>query len=128
MLTIIADLTLDPSKSSGLDGALKSRATLPFGQIILITVGVGLICYGVYSFAKASFARISLRAACADDVNPVWAHRGQDALGTKVVQRTDRVRTTAGPICAVSWSSSSRREVSESMARKQRKYGALVIC
>ncbi|WP_084816291.1 DUF1206 domain-containing protein [Frondihabitans sp. Leaf304] len=58
ILFIVAAATLDPQKASGLDGALKALAALPFGQVILIAVGVGLICYGVYSFARARFARL----------------------------------------------------------------------
>lgn len=58
VLFIVAAVTLDPNKASGLDGALKSLSSLPFGQVILIAVGVGLICYGVYSFARARFARL----------------------------------------------------------------------
>lgn len=58
ILFIVAAATLDPQKASGLDGALKALAALPFGQVILIAVGVGLICYGAYSFARARFARL----------------------------------------------------------------------
>lgn len=57
-LFISAAITLDPNKASGLDGALKSLAKLPFGQVILIAVGVGLICYGLYSFVRARYARL----------------------------------------------------------------------
>jgi len=58
ILFIVAAATLDPQKASGLDGALKSLAKLPFGEAILIAVGVGLICYGAYSFARARFAHL----------------------------------------------------------------------
>ncbi len=58
ILFIVASATLDPNDASGLDGALKALVRLPFGQVILIGVGVGLGCYGVYSFARARFARL----------------------------------------------------------------------
>lgn len=56
-LILLAAFTLDPSKSTGLDGALKSLAALPYGGLILGAVGVGLIMYGVYCFARAWRAR-----------------------------------------------------------------------
>jgi hypothetical protein len=58
ILFVVAAATLDPNKASGLDGALKSLAQLPFGQVILIAVGIGLICYGLYSFVRARYARL----------------------------------------------------------------------
>jgi hypothetical protein len=57
-LFLTAALTGDAAKADGLDGALKTLATLPFGPAILILVGVGLIAYGVYSFVRARFARL----------------------------------------------------------------------
>jgi chromate transport protein ChrA len=58
ILFIVASVTLDPNDASGLDGALKALARLPFGEVVLIGVGVGLGCYGVYSFARARLARL----------------------------------------------------------------------
>ena len=58
VLFVVAALTHDPEKASGLDGALKSLADLPFGTFILWLVGAGLIIYGVYCFARARYARM----------------------------------------------------------------------
>jgi len=58
-LVLIAAFTHDASKSTGLDGALKSLTALPYGGLILSTVGIGLILYGVYCFARAWRARFS---------------------------------------------------------------------
>ncbi|HEY8294410.1 MAG TPA: DUF1206 domain-containing protein, partial [Micrococcaceae bacterium] len=58
VLLVIAAVTLNPGDAQGLDGALKSLAALPVGQLILIAVGVGLIAYGLYSFARAKLARL----------------------------------------------------------------------
>lgn len=58
ILILVAALTLDPSKSTGLDGALKTLAGLPFGPVILVVVGIGLIAYGVYCFVRAWRARL----------------------------------------------------------------------
>ncbi|MCZ2404634.1 DUF1206 domain-containing protein [Paenarthrobacter sp. Z7-10] len=58
ILFIVAAVRVNPKDGSGLDGALKALTALPFGQIILVVVGVGLIAYGVYSFARAKLARL----------------------------------------------------------------------
>jgi hypothetical protein len=59
ILFIVAAVTIDPSKASGLDGALKSLAALPYGAVILAIIGIGLIAYGVYCCARARLARLS---------------------------------------------------------------------
>lgn len=48
----------DASESTGLDGALKTLAEQPFGTVPLVLVALGLILYGLYSFARARFARL----------------------------------------------------------------------
>ena len=58
ILFIVAAVTLDPESSTGLDGALKSLAELPFGAVILVAIGLGLIAYGVYTFVRARYARL----------------------------------------------------------------------
>ena len=58
ILVIVAGFTVDPSESTGLDGALHSLAELPFGSVILVLVGAGLIAYGVYCLFRARFARL----------------------------------------------------------------------
>ncbi len=57
VLVGVAAITRDPSKSTGLDGGLKTLAELPFGVVILCVVGAGLIAYGVYCFVRAQRAR-----------------------------------------------------------------------
>lgn len=58
VLFVIAAVIVNPSQASGLDGALKALAALPFGPAILIAVGVGLIAFGIYTFARARLARL----------------------------------------------------------------------
>jgi len=58
ILLMVAAVTRDSSKSTGLDGALKALAALPFGAIILNAVGIGLIAYGLYCFVRAWRARL----------------------------------------------------------------------
>ncbi|MDH6237862.1 DUF1206 domain-containing protein [Cryobacterium sp. CG_9.6] len=58
VLFAVAAFTVDPAKATGLDGALKSLATLPFGVVILSLIGVGLIAYGAYCLVRAFVARL----------------------------------------------------------------------
>jgi hypothetical protein len=53
-----AAIASDSARSTGLDGALRSLLELPFGGWILGAVGVGLIAYGTYCFARARYARL----------------------------------------------------------------------
>jgi Domain of Unknown Function (DUF1206) len=45
-------------KVTGLDGALRSMRDLPAGPVILLGIALGLAAYGVYSFARARYARV----------------------------------------------------------------------
>lgn len=58
VLFMVAAVEVNPSKASGLDGALKSLVAVPFGALLLVVVGVGLIGYGVYTLARARLARL----------------------------------------------------------------------
>ncbi|MFC8410367.1 DUF1206 domain-containing protein [Arthrobacter sp. NPDC057259] len=57
ILIIVAAATADPSKSSGLDGGLKTLGSQPFGVVLLAATAAGLVCYGVYSMARAKYGR-----------------------------------------------------------------------
>jgi hypothetical protein len=56
VLFIIGAATHDPGKTTGLDGALKSFVSLPFGVAVLIAIGVGWIAYGIYACFRARLA------------------------------------------------------------------------
>ncbi|HEY5230600.1 MAG TPA: DUF1206 domain-containing protein [Galbitalea sp.] len=58
VMFVIAALTGDAADANGLDQGLKSLASLPYGVVILVAVGVGLIAYGVYSFVRARYAKL----------------------------------------------------------------------
>ncbi|SDT25299.1 protein of unknown function [Pseudarthrobacter equi] len=57
VLVIAAAVTADPSKSTGLDGGLKTLGSQPYGTVLLAVIAVGLACYGVYSMARARYGR-----------------------------------------------------------------------
>nr|WP_281364348.1 DUF1206 domain-containing protein [Microcella alkalica] len=58
VLVIVAAVTADSSGVTGLDGALRAIAELPFGVALLSIVGVGLVAYGVYCGARARWSRL----------------------------------------------------------------------
>jgi hypothetical protein len=45
--------THDASKSGGLDQALLTVLDQPFGPVLLCLLGAGLVCYGVFTLARA---------------------------------------------------------------------------
>jgi hypothetical protein len=53
ILFAVAAFTTDPERATGLDGALKSLAELPFGAAVLIAIGVGFLAYGVFCVVRA---------------------------------------------------------------------------
>ncbi|MBD3783662.1 MAG: DUF1206 domain-containing protein [Micrococcales bacterium] len=55
---VIAAVQHDPDKAQGLDGALKSLKDMAFGPVLLTVVALGIAAYGVYSFARARYARL----------------------------------------------------------------------
>lgn len=52
-LFVYAALTHDPKKSGGLDQALHEVLQQPFGSVMLIAIGLGFACYGLFCFARA---------------------------------------------------------------------------
>lgn len=58
VLFVVAAVQQHAGKATGLDGALKSLRDLPAGPVVLVGVAAGLAAYGVYSFARARYARV----------------------------------------------------------------------
>lgn len=58
VLFVVGALQADPEKASGLDAALRTLAGLPFGKVLLAVVAIGFVAYGIYSFARARYARM----------------------------------------------------------------------
>ena len=55
---VVAAVTADPSKATGIDGAVKTVASWPAGQLFLLLAAVGLAAYGIYCFVMARYARM----------------------------------------------------------------------
>jgi hypothetical protein len=57
-LVVSAAVTFDPSKSRGLDAALKTLGEQPYGKALLCTAAAGLACFGLYSIVDARYRKI----------------------------------------------------------------------
>jgi hypothetical protein len=57
-LVLVAAALSEPDKATGLDGALKTLGAQPFGAILLIVAGLGIVVYGLYSFAMARYTKM----------------------------------------------------------------------
>ncbi len=57
-LVVAAALTADAGRAGGLDGALRTIGDQPAGTALLVVTGLGIAAYGLYSFARAGYARL----------------------------------------------------------------------
>jgi hypothetical protein len=58
VLVVVAAAHSEPGKATGLDGALKTLGAQPYGAALLILAGLGVITYGLYSFAMARYTKM----------------------------------------------------------------------
>jgi hypothetical protein len=58
ILIVVAAATADPDKAGGLDQAFQALTRLPFGEVLVVLVGIGFIAYGVYCGFRARFAKL----------------------------------------------------------------------
>lgn len=56
-LILDAAVTFQASKSTGLDGALRTLADRPYGPWLLGVLALGLVAFGLYGFAAARWAK-----------------------------------------------------------------------
>ncbi|ORA32901.1 hypothetical protein BST13_21320 [Mycobacterium aquaticum] len=57
-LVIVAAVRADPSKATGLDGAVKTLAQLPYGTVLILCAALGFVAYGCYSLVLSRYARM----------------------------------------------------------------------
>ncbi|TGO06155.1 DUF1206 domain-containing protein [Serinibacter arcticus] len=57
-LFVLAAMTADPAQAQGVDGAVETLLGAPGGPVVVIAVGIGFAAYGLYSFARARYARM----------------------------------------------------------------------
>lgn len=58
LLFVIAAGKHSPEESTGLDGSLKALRDHPFGPYLLVAIGAGFICYGIFALVRARFGRM----------------------------------------------------------------------
>lgn len=58
LLFVIAAGKQSPEESTGLDGSLKALRDHPFGPYLLVVIGAGFICYGIFALVRARFGRM----------------------------------------------------------------------
>lgn len=58
LLFVIAAGKHSPEESTGLDGSLKALRDHPFGPYLLVAIGAGFICYGLFALVRARFGRM----------------------------------------------------------------------
>ncbi|SDH12980.1 DUF1206 domain-containing protein [Klenkia brasiliensis] len=54
-LLTYAAITFDPSKATGLDGAMHTILQAPFGRLLLTLVALGIAAFGVFCFFRARY-------------------------------------------------------------------------
>jgi hypothetical protein len=58
-LVLAAAWTHDADKAGGIDEAFKTLLDQPFGEPLVILLGIGLIIFGVYGLAEARWRRVT---------------------------------------------------------------------
>lgn len=58
IFVLTAAVRFDPREAKGVDATLRSFTQTPVGPWLLVAVGVGLILFGVFSFASARWRRL----------------------------------------------------------------------
>jgi hypothetical protein len=58
VLVVVAAVRADPSKATGLDGAVKTLGQGPYGSVVILCAALGFAAYGCYSFALCRYSRM----------------------------------------------------------------------
>ncbi|WP_067686868.1 DUF1206 domain-containing protein [Nocardia jejuensis] len=58
VLVMVAAVQSQPHKATGLDVALRTLATQPYGTVLLLAVAVGLAAFAVFAFLDARFRKV----------------------------------------------------------------------
>jgi hypothetical protein len=59
VLVVVAAWTADPAKAGGIDEAVRTLLDRPFGAALVVSLGVGLVVFGVYGLAEARWRRVT---------------------------------------------------------------------
>ncbi|MFJ6897347.1 DUF1206 domain-containing protein [Streptomyces hokutonensis] len=55
---LVAAVRYDPHEAKGVDATLRSFAQTPVGPWLLVVVGIGLVLFGIFSFASARWRHL----------------------------------------------------------------------
>lgn len=55
LLVVQSAVEFDPEEAAGFDGTLKTVAAQPYGPVLLAVVALGVVVFGLYSFAEARY-------------------------------------------------------------------------
>ncbi|MEO7070490.1 MAG: DUF1206 domain-containing protein [Nostocoides sp.] len=58
VLFVLAAVHKQPGKATGLDGALRTLRSGPFGSWLLSVVALGIAAYGIYCFARSRYTKV----------------------------------------------------------------------
>lgn len=58
LLFVIAAAKHSPEESTGLDGSLKALRDHPYGPYLLLAIGTGFVCYGIFALVRSRFGRM----------------------------------------------------------------------
>jgi len=58
VLVVAAAWTFDPKKAAGLDGALRTLLTRPYGTVLALVAALALVAFGIYGLAEARYRRV----------------------------------------------------------------------
>lgn len=58
LLFVIASAKHSPEESTGLDGSLKALRDHPYGPYLLLAIGAGFVCYGIFALVRSRFGRM----------------------------------------------------------------------
>ena len=59
LLVVVAALTADPAKAGGVDQAFQTLLQQPFGPVLVVLLGAGLMVFGLYGLAEAAWRRVT---------------------------------------------------------------------
>lgn len=58
-LVVLAAVNADPERAGGVDEAFRTLLDQPFGPALVVTLGLGLIVFGIYGLAEAAWRRVT---------------------------------------------------------------------
>lgn len=58
VLLVVAAATFDPGRSTGLDGALRTLAAQPAGQVLLFLVAAGFAVHGLFCLLQSRYRKV----------------------------------------------------------------------